>query len=77
MLWALFSIIACAIVCGIFFIKGNMKVGRIIFAFYLATLMAVVAIATELYIVLLFSVPCVVMGIIFIVKDDETDVWTK
>ncbi len=76
-MWAFISMIICAIVCVVLFIKGNMKLARIIFSFYLTVLTTIWAFVSEIYLILLFAIPFLVMGIVFIVIDDETNVWGR
>lgn len=77
MLWAFLSMIICAIVCVILFVKGNMKVARIIICFYLVALTTIWALVSGIYLIFLFAVPCLAMGIVFIVKDNETNIWGR
>lgn len=72
--WVLLAIIP---VIFAFFYKGNAKVARIILCFFIVIVTTIWAIASEIY--ALFSLPAIflIMGILYIVFDDETNIWKR
>lgn len=76
-MWALISVLVLLPILGVLFLKGNMKLVRIFFCFYLTALITIWAFVSGIYAILLFALPCLIMGIVCIVVDDETNVWKK
>ncbi len=76
-MWALLSVLVLLPILGVLFFKGNMKLARIIFCFYLTVLTTIWAFVSQIYLILLFALPCLIMGIVCIVVDDETNVWGR
>ncbi len=58
-------------------VKGNAKLARIIFAFFVAGITGVAAFLYETYLILIATAIFAFFGIYGIIKDNETDIWNR